>query len=50
MMFWYFIDPKILVAGKREDGSAIPADNYAMIYAEADAISALLFLDMRYLY
>merc|ERR1712070_652339 len=40
----------ILVAGQREDGSNIPANNYAFIYAESDAITSLLFLDMRYLY
>lgn len=50
MLFWYLIDPEILVAGTREDGTAVPQDNYAMIWAESDAITALLTLDMRYLY
>jgi len=50
MMFWYLIDPEILVAAFRPDGSGVPRDNYAAIYAESDAIQALLFFDMRYLY
>ena len=50
MLFWYFVDPEILVEGERENGELIPRDNYSMVYAETDAITALLFLDMRYLY
>jgi hypothetical protein len=49
MIFWYLIDPAILVE-KVVDDIQIPRDNYAYIYAESDAITALLFLDMRYLY
>jgi len=41
MLFWYLIDPYIFIKGERKDGTAIPADNYAMTYAEADAINAL---------
>ena len=50
MMFWYLVDPNIFVVGKREDGTNIPNDNYAEIYAEADAVQAMLFFDLRYLY
>ena len=50
MLFWYLIDEEILVAGVREDGSNIPRDNYAAIFAESDAIQSLIWLDMRYLY
>lgn len=50
MMFWYLVDPHILVAAYREDGSGSPQDNYAAIYAESDAIQSLLFFDLRYLY
>jgi len=49
MIFWYLIDPEILV-DKTVDGVQLPRDNYAYIYAESDAITSLLFLDMRYLY
>lgn len=50
MMFWYLVDPEILTVATRPDGTGVPQDNYAAIYAESDAITALLFLDMRYLY
>ena len=50
MLFWYFIDPEILVDGVRANGEQIPRQNYSVIYAETDAITGLLFLDMRYLY
>jgi len=50
MLFWYLIDPYIFIKGTRKDGTTIPADNYAMTYAEADAINALQYGDMRYLY
>ena len=49
-MFWYGVDPEILVDGVRHNGEEIPKDNYAMLYAEMDAITGLLFFDMRYLY
>ena len=51
MMFWYFVDPEIIVEGERANGELIPrSDNYAQIYAESDAITGLLYFDMRYLY
>lgn len=41
MLFWYLIDPYIFIKGVRKNGTNIPADNYALTYAEADAINAL---------
>ena len=50
LLFWYFVDPEILVKAERANGELVPQDNYSRIYAETDAITGLLFLDMRYLY
>ena len=50
MLFWYLIDPFIWIKGTRPNGTNIPEDNYALIYAESDAINAMCYGDMRYLY
>ena len=33
MLFWLIVDPNLLIQGTREDGTGIPRDNYASIYA-----------------
>ena len=50
MLLWLMIDPSLLIEGYREDGTGIPKDNYAMIYAEVDAITGVLYGDFNYLY
>ena len=51
VLLWYLIiDPDLLVKGKRENGTNIPRDNYARVYAEVSAITATLYGDYSYLY
>ena len=39
MLFWLTVDPELLIAGTRENGTGIPQDNYAILYAEVNAIT-----------
>merc|ERR1712070_902159 len=44
------MDPSLLISGQRLDGTFVPADNYAMTFARVDAITALLYGDLSWLY
>ena len=37
MMIWLAIDPELLVSGKRENGTNVPRDNYAIVFAQVDS-------------
>lgn len=50
ILAWYLIDPSILVSGRRADGTNIPRDNYATVYATVDSITALLYGNLNWLY
>lgn len=50
MLLWLAIDPDLLIASYSLDGKGVPKDNYAMIYAEVSAITAVLYGDFNYLY
>merc|ERR1712086_311917 len=50
MLFWFIVDKNILISGVRENGSGIPQDNYARVYAEVDAITSINWGDFTYLY
>lgn len=50
MLFWLVVDPNLLIKGYREDGTGIPRDNYAYIFAEVDSITSMMWGDLRYLY
>lgn len=49
-LIWLLIDPSILVSGQREDGTLIPRDNYAYVFATVDAITAMMYGDLTWLY
>ena len=50
LMFWLIVDDAMLVTGLRENGSGIPRNNYARVYAEVDAVTGILYGDFNYLY
>lgn len=50
MLFWLAIEPKLLIKGHRADGTGIPQDNYAYIFAQVDAVTSIMYGDFRYLY
>lgn len=39
LMIWLLIDNAMLIDGVRADGTGIPRENYARVYAEVDAIT-----------
>ena len=50
LLLWLVVDPALLIRGHREDGTGIPRDNYAMVLAEVNAVTGLLYGDFDYLY
>lgn len=50
MMFWMAVDPELFIVGERENGTNIPRNNYARVYAEVKAVTQILTGDFNYLY
>ena len=53
MMFWFAIDPSIMIDDRtiHASGALSPAEkSYFKIYAEAESIGALLYFDLGYFY
>lgn len=50
LLFWSFIDDRILICGVSDKNNAIPCDNYAAVYISLDSITAMLYGDTKWLY